>query len=71
MEQAGFPSDHSPDRREGRSGTHAGREFAQLRRHSIHHLVLERGAMEIWMPRLNAAKAVEDRQVAFIQAMDA
>src|SRR6185369_8806920 len=34
-------------------------EFAQIRRHSVYRAALDRGAVELWMPRLHAAKQVE------------
>jgi hypothetical protein len=46
-------------------------EFGQLRRHSVYKAAVERGAVEIWMPRLFAAKAVEDRGIAFRKAVGA
>jgi hypothetical protein len=46
-------------------------EFGQLRRHSVYKAAVERGAVEIWMPRLYAAKAVEDRGIAFRKAVAA
>jgi hypothetical protein len=45
-------------------------DFAQVRRHSTYKAVLARGAVEIWMPRLHAAKAVEDRRIGFRPAMN-
>ena len=46
-------------------------EFGQLRRHSVYKAAIERGAVEIWLPRLFAAKAVEDRGIRFRQAVAA
>ena len=43
-------------------------EFYQLRKHSAYRAAVERGAMQIWMPRLYAAKAVEERRAGFRQA---
>lgn len=43
-------------------------EFAALRRHSVYKAAIERGAVEVWMPRLYAAQAVEARQISFRQA---
>jgi hypothetical protein len=45
-------------------------EFAQIRQHSAYRAVIGRGAAEIWMPRLFAAKAVEDRRISFKQACE-
>lgn len=45
-------------------------EFAQLRKHASYRATLDRGAIEIWMPRLFAAKAVEDRRMGFRVAAD-
>jgi hypothetical protein len=44
-------------------------EFGQLRRHSVYRAAIERGAVEIWMPRLFAARAVEDRRISFRKAV--
>lgn len=46
-------------------------EFAQIRRHSAYKAAIERGAVEIWMPRLWAARAVEDRGISFHVATEA
>lgn len=43
-------------------------QFATLRRHSEYQKVLDRGAVEVWMPRLHAAKAVESRRIGYRQA---
>lgn len=45
-------------------------EFAQLRRHSAYKAVIDRGAVEIWMPRLFVAEKIEQRQIGFRQARD-
>jgi hypothetical protein len=45
-------------------------EFRTIRRHLAYQGALKRGAMEIFMPRLYAAKAVEDRLLSFQDAMD-
>jgi hypothetical protein len=44
-------------------------EFRQLRRQPAYRASLEADAVEIWMPRLYAAKAIEDRRIGFQQAM--
>lgn len=44
-------------------------EFGLLRRHSVYRGILERGGVEIWMPRLHAARAVEDRRLGFAAAV--
>lgn len=44
-------------------------EFRQLRRQPAYRAALDAGAVEIWMPRLFAAKAIEDRRIGFQQAM--
>ena len=36
-------------------------EFGQIRRHSVYKSAIAQGAVEIWMPRLYAAKAIEDQ----------
>lgn len=43
-------------------------EFASVRRHSIYRAAIERGAVEVWIPKLHAAKAVEDRGIGFAAA---
>lgn len=45
-------------------------EFRQLRRQPAYRAALEAGAVEIWMPRLYAAKAIEDRRLGFQQAVN-
>lgn len=45
-------------------------EFRQIRKHSVYQAALARGAVEIWMPRLFAAKVIEDRRLGFVQAKD-
>jgi hypothetical protein len=44
-------------------------EFKQLRRQPAYRAALDAGAVEVWMPRLFAAKAIEDRRIGFQQAM--
>jgi hypothetical protein len=44
------------------------REFAQLRRHSAYKAMIDRGAVEVWMPKLWAAKAIEDRTMSLYRA---
>lgn len=39
--------------------------FEHIRRQPDYRKAIERGAVEVWFPKLNAAKAVEDRQVGF------
>ena len=47
--------------------------FARLLRHSAYRAAVDRGAVEVWMPRLDAAVAqeVEAKRLSFIQARDA
>lgn len=44
-------------------------EFRQLRRQPAYRAAVDAGAVEIWMPRLYAAKAIEDRRIGFQQAV--
>lgn len=44
-------------------------EFRQLRKQPAYRAALDAGAVEIWMPRLYSAKAIEDRRIGFQQAM--
>lgn len=44
-------------------------EFSQIRRHAVYREAMERGAVEVWMPKLWAAKAVEDRRLQFRAAV--
>jgi hypothetical protein len=72
LEKAGFqPKATALILNEGRADTTRDREqqFAQIRRHSIYRAALARGAMEIWMPRLHAAKPIEDRRISFAHAV--
>ncbi|MBS0641424.1 MAG: hypothetical protein JSS43_16260, partial [Proteobacteria bacterium] len=42
--------------------------FDQVVEHSAFRAAVERGAVTVWMPRLYAAKAIEDRRLLFGQA---
>ncbi len=44
-------------------------EFKQLRRQPAYRAAIDAGAVEIWMPRLYAAKAIEDRRISFQQGV--
>jgi len=46
------------------------REFALLRRHPAYRAAIERGAVEVWMPRLYAAQQIEARRITYRQAAD-
>ena len=73
MEAAGFkPEGTALILNEGRADPtrEIDTEFAQIRRHSVYKAALDRGAVEIWMPRLYAAKAIEDRHISFTHAQD-
>jgi hypothetical protein len=72
LEDAGFqPRATALVLNEGRAET-ADRErwFDPIRRHSIYRAVIDRGAVEIWMPKLAVAKKVEDRRLRYQQARD-
>jgi hypothetical protein len=62
-------------RNEGLSDPMAEREesFARVLRHSAYKAAVGRGAVEIWMPRLDAAVAqeIEAKRLSFVQARDA
>ena len=62
-------------RNEGLADLAADREdaFARVLRHSAYKSAVERGAIEVWMPRLDAAvaQAIEAKRVSFLQARDA
>jgi hypothetical protein len=47
--------------------------FARVVRHSAYRAAVERGAVEVWMPRLDAAVAqeIESKRLSFVQARDA
>jgi hypothetical protein len=47
--------------------------FARVVRHSAYRAAVERGAVEVWMPRLDAAVAqeIEAKRLSFAQARDA
>jgi hypothetical protein len=45
-------------------------EYATLRRNSAYRAAIERGAVEIWMPRHWAAKPIEDRLLSLHRARD-
>jgi hypothetical protein len=46
------------------------KEFDRLRQHSSYKAVIERGAVEAWMPKLVTAKAIEDRCIGFWPAVN-
>jgi hypothetical protein len=62
-------------RNEGLADPLADREdaFARVLRHSAYKSAVERGAVEVWLPRLDAAVAqeIEAKRVSFLQARDA
>ena len=46
-------------------------DFEQIRRQPEYRALMERGAMEVWLPRHHAAVAVENRRLGFVAANDA
>jgi hypothetical protein len=71
MAQAGFlPKATALILNEGRADSTRAplQEFGQIRRHSVYKSAIAQGAVEVWMPRLYAAKAIEDRRIGFRQA---
>ena len=52
--------------------THRDEAFARVVRHSAYREAVERGAVEVWMPRMEAAIAqeIEAKRVNFGQARD-
>jgi hypothetical protein len=73
MQAAGFqPQATALVLNEGRVDTsrEPAREFALLRRHPVYRAAIERGATEIWMPRLYAAQQIEARRITYRQAAD-
>src|ERR1700760_1159352 len=73
MAQAGFcPRATALILNEGRADSTRAplQEFGHIRRHSVYKSAIARGAVEIWMPRLYAAKAIEDRRIGFRQAVN-
>lgn len=62
-------------RNEGLADPLAEREdaFARVLRHSAYRAAVGRGAVEVWMPRLDAAVAqeIEAKRISFLQASDA
>jgi hypothetical protein len=73
MAQAGFrPKAAALILNEGRADSTRAplQEFGQIRRHSVYKSAIAQGAVEIWMPRLYAAKAIEDRRLGFRQAVN-
>jgi hypothetical protein len=45
-------------------------EFAAVRKHSEYRKAIERGAVEVWLPKLHVAKDIEDRGWSFSQAAE-
>lgn len=71
MEHAGFrPTATALIRNMGTMMTVEDTEWNQLRRHSAYRAAVVRGAVELWMPRLYPAKAVEDRRIGFMASVD-
>ena len=73
MMQAGFrPKATALILNEGRADSTRAplQEFGQIRRHSVYKSAIAQGAVEIWMPRLYAAKAIEDRRICFRPAVN-
>jgi hypothetical protein len=44
--------------------------FAQVRHHSVYRAAIDRGAQEVWMPKLFAAADVENRNIGFRESMN-
>ena len=73
MAQAGFrPKATALILNEGRADSTRPplQEFGQIRRHSVYKSAIAQGAVEVWMPRLYSAKAVEDRRIGFRRAVN-
>ena len=73
LEAAGFrPKATAILRNEGVADPTLPREraFARTMRHPTYEAAIARGAVPLWMPRLHAAKEVEDRRITFAQARD-
>jgi hypothetical protein len=73
MQDAGFqPKATALVLNEGRVDTSRdpAREFGLLRRHPVYRAAIERGAVEVWMPRLYAAQHIEARRITYRQAVD-
>ena len=73
MAQAGFlPKATALILNEGRADSTRAplQEFGQIRRHSVYKSAIAQGAVEIWMPRLYSAKAIEDRRIGFRRAVN-
>ncbi|MBO0712500.1 MAG: hypothetical protein J2P47_14615 [Acetobacteraceae bacterium] len=73
LEEAGFrPRATAIVLNEGRADPTVPREheFARTMRHKAFRSAIERGAIQLWMPKLYAAKEVEDRRIWFGRARD-
>ena len=73
LEAAGFrPKATAIIRNEGVADPTLPREraFARTMHHPVYEAAIARGAVPLWMPRLHAAKEVEDRRITFAQARD-
>lgn len=74
LEEAGFrPQATALVLNEGRADPTMTREqaFERTMKHSAFRAAIDRGAVQLWMPRLVPAKEVEDRRIRFEQARDA
>lgn len=73
LEAAGFkPAATLLILNEGRADPTLPREqsFRQIMRHSAYRAAIDRGAVQVWMPRLYVAKDIEDRRITFKEARD-
>jgi hypothetical protein len=57
---------------EGRADPTAPREqcFRRIMQHSAYRAAIDRGAIQLWMPRLFVAKEIEERRITFKEARD-
>ena len=57
---------------EGRADPTVPREhsFRRIMQHSAYRAAIDRGAIQLWMPRLYVAKEIEDRRITFREARD-
>ena len=73
MEAAGFkPRATLIILNEGRADPTVPREqsFRRIMQHSAYRAAIDRGAIQLWMPRLFVAKEIEDRRITFKEARD-
>jgi hypothetical protein len=59
-----------PERRPRRSDCPTRAVFRRIMQHSAYRAAIDRGAIQLWMPRLFVAKKIDERRITFKEARD-